>query len=287
MLPNHCRHVSVHKVNFDLTEQNIKNDLMGSKIYKGTNFLILNNKNDWSVVAIEKTPCRGLFWQVTGVNMVSEPEDTMYLEDPSVNVLNKNSMAQAARKHPGKVVIIKGAFEHVSFYQPETTVELLLLEVIPPEPAKLNTIVKYLLNLREFDMPIVYSEKIIDITEMLNDDDKTIYVLPCNASGFSSVKNIHYLDECPKLDEQDKNNITLVGCELSLRIFKELYDFEPKFINICPAKLAETYAIDKVVLTRCCKVKDFGKKGNIYMVPWGVTYDDLELVITKLLEHEK
>jgi hypothetical protein len=282
MLPSHCRHVSVHKVDYKLEPEIIKNKLKDSKIYKGTDYLILNKNNEWSIVKIEKTPRRGLFWQVSGVQVISEPKNTVFLEDNKVNVLNNNSMALAATKFPNKTVVVKGTFEHVSFYQPGPTVELFLLEVVPPHPPKLNTLVKNLLEYKSFEKPIITSEKIIDISEMLDDKDNKIHILPCNASGFDSDKNVCYLDECPKLDEIDKDNITLVGCELSLRIFKELYDFEPKFINICPAKLAEKYAQEKKVLVKCCKVNDFDKKGNIYMVPWGATYDNLELVFNEL-----
>ena len=124
MLPNHCRHVSLHKVKFDLTEEDIKNDLMGSKIYKGTDYLILNNRNDWSVVKIEKTPKKGLFWLVTGIRIISLPKDTVYLEDPEIDVLNKNMMGQIAKKKPNKLVVVKGAFEHVSFIKSVDFVEL-------------------------------------------------------------------------------------------------------------------------------------------------------------------
>ena len=289
MLPSHCRHVSVHKVGHDLTPEIIKKQLADSKVYKGTEYLVLNNNKAWSVVRVEKTPGRGLFWPVTGIQLISSPEDTVYLEDNTVNVLNLNSMAAAAQKFPGKTVVVMGAFEHVSFYQPEPVTELLVLDVVPPEPAKLISLVRDVLSYMSFDKPVITSEKVIDIAEMMEDVAGKVHILPCNASGFGGDDKVYYLDQCPDpkvMGEKDKTDAVLLGCSLSLRIFKELYGFEPEFKNICPADLALDHAKDRAVLVKCCNVKDFDRKGNIYMVPWGATYEDIEKAIQKILESE-
>lgn len=283
-MPEHCRHVSMRRVNYELIDNKLKSELIDSKIYKGTDFLILNRQNEWTVAKIEKTPRRGLFWRVTGVKIVSKPDETIYLNDSEVDVLNKNSMAQAAKAYPDKTVIIKGAFEHVSFFKPESVVELLVLEIIPPKPPKLNTLVKNILKIKSFSKPIIISEKIIDIGKMLRSDENSIFVLPCNASGLSADNKVWYLDEFPKINNDERKNITLVGCDLSLRIFKELYEFEPKFINICPTKLAEKYTKSDQVLMKCCKINAFERKGNLFLVPWGVTYSDLENVFKELVK---
>ena len=283
MIPDHCKNVSKHKVNFELTPEKINRQLLDSKIYKGTEFLILNNRNAWSVVRVEKTPRRGLFWKVTGVEIISKPEDTIYLEDTTIDVLNKNMMVQVADENPDKVVVVKGAFEHVSFVTPGPAIDLLILEVIPPEPPKLNSLVKNLLKIKSYSKPIRFTEKTVDITSFIENEKSEIIILPCNASGLKTDKNILHLDEKPELDPVDKNSMTLIGCDLSLRIFKELYNFEPRFINICPAKLANEFIKTSPVLVKCCQVKDYERRDNLFMVPWGATYENIELTLSKIV----
>jgi hypothetical protein len=72
-----------------------------------------------------------------------------------------------------------------------------------------------------------------------------------------------------------------------LRIFQELYEFEPRFIDICPAKFTNDYTETSPVLIKCCQVKDYERRGNLFMVPWGVTYNDLEVVLTKITDADE
>ena len=284
MMPEHCRHVSVRRVDYELTPDRIKAELLDSKIYKGTDYLILNNNINWSIARVGKTPGRGLFWLVTGVEVISSQDDTVFVEDSSVDVLNRNAMVAVAQNHPEKTVIVQGKFEHVSFIQFEEPLELVILEVVPPKPPKVITLVSDLLKFISLPRAIKIVEKVVDISSMLSDGETDTFVLPCKASGLSTNKKVLYLDENPKLDSDPEKNITLIGCDLSLRIFKEIYGFEPNFINICPAKLAEEYAKTQPVLIKCCAPKKFERRGNLLMVPWGATYSDLEDALRAFLK---
>jgi hypothetical protein len=285
MLPDHCRHVSIRKVDFKLDYPTIREQLMDSRIYKGTDFLILNNGAEYSIVRVGKTPRRGLFWLVTSVEMVSEPKDTVFESHSDVDVLNKNSMVVESQKHPGKTVVVKGKFEHVSFIIPEPVVELTVLEVIPPEPPKAIELTRELLKFRSFSKPILLNPVIVDIYRIIKADKQKTYLLPCHASETIEHENVEYLDEFPELKLDKEKKITLVGCDLSLRIFKDVYDFEPEFINICPAKLAEDLPKDKPILIKCCSAKKFEQKGNLYFVPWGATYDDINKALNAIIKN--
>ncbi len=285
MLPDHCRHVSLRKVKFELAQNVIEKELIGSKIYKGTDYLILNNGDDWCVSRIGKTPHRGLFWEITSVEMISNIENTVHHIDSEINVLNINSMAKVFDKFPGKTVVVKGKFEHVSFITPEPVLELIALDVIPPEPAKVVELVKVVLNYKSFAKPVKLFEKVIDIRSMFRPGQNEVFILPCNASGLEKEISIKFLDEFPDISKENKNKITIVGCELSLRIFKEVYGFSPKFINICPASLVDDIPKSQSVLFKCCKAKSFEHNENFYIVPWGATYEDIEKALEKFISH--
>ena len=286
MLPEHCRHVSIRKVNYELDLNVINEQLMGSKIYKGTDYLILNNGPEYCIVRVGKTPRRGLFWQVTSVEMVAGTTDTVFELVPDVDVLNKNSMAEVAQKHPEKTVVVKGKFEHLSFITPEPVIELTVFEVIPPEPPKVVELTRELLKFKSFSKPILIKPVVLDIHSIIKTDKQKKYLLPCHASEQIERENVMYLDDFPKLDVKDRQKVILVGCDLSLRIFKDIYSFEPEFVNICPTKLALDLPRDKPVLIKCCSAKKFDKKGNLLIVPWGATYNDIEEALSSLLENE-
>jgi hypothetical protein len=274
-------------VNYDLAFDIIKQNLLGSKIYKGTDYLILNKEDKYSIIRIGKTPRRGLFWEVTGVELISGVEDTVYYLDPEVDVLNKNSMGLLLGKFPDKAVVVQGKFEHVSFITPETVLELTVLEVIPPEPPKLITLTKDVLKFKSFSKPIIIKEKIVNIYDMFNDLEDQTVLLPCHASGSNINDQIQYLDNFPDLKFEDKEKITLAGCELSLRIFKDIYKFEPNFINTCPAKLAGNMIKDDYVLIKCCTAKKPERRGDLFVVPWGATYEDIENIINIFIEQSQ
>jgi hypothetical protein len=283
MIPEHCRHVSVHKVNYKLTVENIKKKLMDSNIYKGTEYLILNNNDAWCIVRIGKTPRKSLFWQVTGVDIISSPENTIFVSDSSVDVLNINAMSELSQKHAGKTVVVRGRFEHVSFVTPEDPIELVVFDVFPPEPVKLTTMAKEVLKYISLTKPIKIIEKTVDITTMIENCDTGTIVLPCQASDIKTDKKIIYLDGRPNIESETKSEITLIGCDLSLKIFRELYRFTPEFINICPIKLADEISKTESVVIKCCNAKSFERSGNLYTVPWGVTYKDLEEAFRELI----
>ncbi len=286
MMPEHCKHVGIHRVDFELTPGTIEQELLDTKIYKNTDYLLLNNGDAWAVVRIGKTPRPGLFWKIKSVDILSKPANTVYLSTPDVDVLNRQAMTCAAMEYPNKTVIVKGKFEHVSFIQPEEPIEVTVLEVIPPSPPKLVTLVNDILKFISLPKPIKIYEKIIDIESMLEDPSEKdhTYVFPCRASGMSADKRFVFLDERPDLDHEKKSDVTLIGCDLSLKIFLNIYGYKPQFINICPVQLANDISSTGPILTKCCTIKKFEAEGNLYKLPWGVTYRDLEDALKAIVE---
>jgi hypothetical protein len=272
MMPKHCKEVGVKEVDFQLTDDSIKKQLIGLKLYKRTRYLVLNNNDSWAVVELRKTDKRALFNEVIDLDIISLPEDTIFIDDPEIDVLNPTSLAELGLNNPDKTVVVKGKFEHISFVKDPEVIELNIIDLVPPHPSRLSELIENVISCGLIDFPIEIKVKIIDLNTMVADFQERPVVFPCFASGLKHGNKAYFLDKYPKLNEDEIENIVMVGCELSKRIFKELYGKSPEFINTCPKGHKEGIPPGSYILTRCCKVKEGYKiENNIALVPWGAT----------------
>lgn len=284
MMPKHCKEVGLKEVDYPLTEQEIKNHLMGRKFYTRTRYLVLTRGKEWAVADLKKRDIRALFREVVGVKVISLPKETVFIEEPKIDVLNPTSMTELAMDHPGKTVIIKGMYEHISFVNNPEFTELKVIDVVPPNPSKLSTLLSEVLSLNMIKVPMNIQIKVIDLNQLANNIDSKAVMFPCYCSGLQYGSRTLYLDKHPKLKKTDIEDITLIGCELSKRIFKELYGETPKFMNFCPKEHLDRSMKDQIILTRCCKVKEgYRLEGNTAIVPWGATHKEVIEAIEKLL----
>ncbi len=103
-------------------------------------------------------------------------------------------------------------------------------------------------------------------------------LFPCQASGLRSDRPIYYLDQVPSIDKE----VTLVGCDLSERIYRSLYRRDVPRIDMCPQELAPRDGRKRLV--KCCKIRDgFQIKGDLAIVPWGATVQEVADAINALL----
>ena len=284
MFPNHCKEVAVKRVDFSLTSEVIMENLKGKKAYKRTRFIALNNGEEWAVVRIEKDQEEEIFGTIINVDVLSLPHSTMYYEDNELNVLSPTMMAEKANEMGCETLIVKGKFEHVSFIHKENMQPLLVYEVVPPQPPKLVELVKSAIHVGNVKKPVKMMFNIMDLTELAKKSERDIIVFPCKASSLIDERKTLYLDELPELSQGESLKVALVGCDLSLRIFKEHYNFEPEFHNFCPQKWAEKESSETKAIVKCCQVKEghlFSK--NIAVVPWGATQREVEDAINHLL----
>jgi len=157
-----------------------------------------------------------------------------------------------------------------------------IIDVVPPWPSKLTDIFSGLREEEEKALAgVVPTFNLIDLRELAPVNRGIVF--PCRASGLRSMgPGICFLDEAPQLPE-DRNGFTLVGCNLSLKIFMEIYGFRPDFVNMCPRDFVKTHPAgdpDARRLTRCCRVKEGFEKfvsrsaGRTAVLPWGVTREE-------------
>ena len=81
-----------------------------------------------------------------------------------------------------------------------------------------------------------------------------------------------------------KHDVTLIGCHLSERIFRSLYNCDVPFINVCPADFTEGKG---KCIVKCCKVKEGHIiDGDVVKVPWGATIPEVIDAIRSLFLDE-
>jgi hypothetical protein len=120
----------------------------------------------------------------------------------------------------------------------------------------------------------------IDLTKLTSKIDSKYIMFPCRASELTSRKRHFFMDENPKLSGEELKHITLVGCRLSMNIFKSVYKRSPKFIDMCPKDLLSE---DEPTLTRCCMYEEPHVEGKVAYVPWGATTYDVHAALRKLV----
>lgn len=284
MFPEHCKEVSVKKVEFPLTDEEIRKNILGKLAYRRTKYLVLNNGDKWAVVRIKKPLTKELFSSIEEIEIISLPPTTKYLEERSIDVLSPTMMADKAKELGTETLIIKGKFEHVSFIHNEKPVPILVFEVVPPEPPKLVELAKKALYSGNIDKPVKMMPQVLDLNTIAEECKSQNIIFPCHASGLISDKRTFYLDQRPELTEEDLKDVYLIGCDLSLRIFKTLHNAEPKFFNFCLKKRIMDDLPEYAAITKCCKIKEGHERiGNIAIVPWGATLKEVEDALNDLL----
>ena len=269
-LPDHCKDVSLRHVDFPLTRENILSSFQGKVAYTRTDFMVLRNGEDTATVRVIKRGGKDLFRPIIDLEILSLPEDTVFIHDEGIDVLNMSQLARLVRENGGRTVVVSGMFSHVSFLKAERLLDLRVLDVVPPSPSKLSVLVERALSSGLVERPIVPSYVDVDIMEKERMVRTPGVIFPCRASGLSSEKRMFYLDETPTIDVES----TLIGCDLSRRIFQHIYRRPIESLDICPQNLAPRDGVPTIV--KCCKVKEGCViEGSVASVPWGATMMDV------------
>ncbi len=265
----HCKDVSMRDVDVPLDEDSI-GELMGSwTSYVRTDDLVLRNGDDYAVVELLKAPGNGLFRKVVGYRIVSLPGDTVFLDLPDLDVLNTPALAAVQAEYPGKAVVVRGMFSHINYIKDVVPQRLVVVDNVPPSPSKLGVLVRMALASGYVDHPIVPEDRIIDMADRLSEVGTDAVMFPCRVSNLSADIPYYFLDDAPEVDEE----VTLIGCHLSKRIYTALYGGDVPFINVCPADYVDP---SEKTIVKCCKVKTGHElDGNVVRVPWGATVPEV------------
>ena len=272
----HCKDVSMHDVDIPLDREHISELMRGWTAYVRTDDLVLRNGDSYAVVRLVKSLEPGLFRKVVDFEILSLPEETVYVEEPDMDVLNTPALAALQARHPGKAVVVRGMFSHINFIKDIEPLRLMVVDNVPPSPAKLGVLVDIALGSGFVDHPIVKEERIIDMAEKVSEVRTGAVMFPCRVSNLHADIPFCFLDDAP----EDPGDVTLIGCHLSQRIFRSLYDRDVPFVNVCPADFVEP-GVKTIV--KCCKVKQGHElDGDVVRVPWGATVPEVVDAINAL-----
>lgn len=266
----HCKDVSIKKVEVPLNTESIRQSMEKQKAYVRTEYLVLENNGEYAVIRLSKGDEEGLFQTVKDIEVISLPEDTIFIKDHSVDVLNSPAMALLQREHEGKTVVIEGMFSHINFVSGMNTYDLRVIDNIPPSPSKLRVLVDIALSSGYVDVPVVPHYVDVDMAERIEEVHTEGVMFPCRVSGLSAKMPVYFLDEAPKIEHE----VTLIGCGLSQRIYHSVYGKDVPFINVCPIDEIPDDNVKTIV--KCCKIKEGHlRNGNTVMVPWGATVPEI------------
>lgn len=278
IVPEHCREVGLKDVDFPLTAEDISESWKGKRIYYRTRFLILRNSDDHCVLRIQSEP-DGTLADVKDVEIISLPDETIWMDDPDIDVLSPSMLVQAALPYPGKTVVVKGSHEHVSFVKDPQAKVVRILDVVPPHPPKLVALVRTIVDSQALEMPVTVEEEIVDLAELAKDVTTDEIILPCKGD-MGTERKVHYLSESPQVEDA-----TLVGCELSRKVARELYGRDLPFVQMCPKRLAGE--VDTPTIVKCCELQSgYDIDGKLAIVPWGARIEDIVQAMRHLLEAE-
>lgn len=273
----HCKDVSVRDTAVPLTPAAISEMMNGWKAYKRSEYIVLRNNGEYAAVRIERDGSGELFQDVLSHEIVSLPADTVYHEDPELDVLNLPALVRVQMMHPGKAVVVCGMFSHINLIKGLEPLRLRVIDSVPPYPSKLGVLVDRALASGFVDHPIVAERIDLDMSEHLSRVSTEAVMFPCKVSGLSAGMPYYFLDEAPEL----RHEVTLIGCGLSKRIYETVYGESPRSIDICPMDHAPDDGVRTIV--KCCKIKDGHiRKGDTAVVPWGATVPEVVDAINDL-----
>ena len=284
MMPAHCKTVAYKRVGFALTCEEITRQLAGRKVFTRTDYFILENAGKFAVARVLKMRGIELFREVASVEVLSIPESTAMVRDPSCDVLDIHSMARKAVEHPEDTVVVLGAFEHISFIKGgKNPVRLRVHDFVPPHPSKTLRMVEEILRSGIVDTPLLVEPVMSDTLALVEGCRSDLVMFPCEAGKLEAGgRPVLYLDKTPPVDAHKR--VTVVGCPLSRRIFGQVYHREPdEFINVCPRELAgQDRGPGKLHIARCCDVHGVKVENGLAIVPYGASMRDMAEAIKAL-----
>jgi hypothetical protein len=277
------RGLSVQEVDYvDLTEEAVAGWLTGREVYRRTDFLLLSNRGQYALVAVEKASTNPLFSPVVEVRWLAGPDQVLMIDSPTTDVGSASALAAVAADHvrPGVLAYaVRGRFQHINFIWQPRPVVVSVTEVVPPCPAKLLAMAQHAVAFDEELPPIELQLDGVDLTDVARAHPADHYLLPCRGSGVEVAAEMSFLDTRPSR----RRDWLMLGCERSMQFHRHFYDDEPDRIDICPRQRPRTDP-DALTLSKCCLLeRGVEVSGTTAIVPWGANLDEVRAALRRLV----
>ena len=283
LVPSAYRQVSVADVDVPLAEAALHAHFEGRECYRRTRFIVAGHGGQHALVEVELADRRPLFSPAVEVTVLALPGETVYLHRPDIDTGVPSQLARVARDHPAaRCVVVEGRYHHVSFLLDPDPIVVHVLEVVPPEPAKLLDQAQRVLDLAEDLPPMLLVPDLVDLDGLAPPGREVL--LPCRGSGVALDGAVtHYLDQRPA-----RQPWFLVGCARSREIHRWCYGDDAPNVDVCPRTLATQRPSHAALLTKCCLLEDdievAAEAGGApqAVVPWGASLDQVRDALRSL-----
>jgi hypothetical protein len=280
LVPSQYRNVSVADVPVALDEESLRAHLLSRPVYRRTRYMVARRGEATAVVEVSKESELPLFARVTGISVISRPDETAFVDAPETDTAVPTQMALvAARQAPGaRCVVVRGRYGHVSFILEPAPIRIGVVEVVPPWPPKLADQLSRVLELAEDLPPVELVPLLVNLDALAATRPAEHYLFPCRAgeptAGESArvAGSVSYLDEIP-----ERAPWTLVGCARSKSIHDFFYGDHVPMIDMCPRRLAGERLGSMPVITKCCLLEDrVAEEAGLVVVPWGASLAQIQ-----------
>ena len=143
-------------VDVPLGPEDLRDHFVGREAYRRTEYIVARHGGEVAVLRVRKASNGPLFSPITDVEVLAGPDESVEVLAPQIDTGVPSQLARAAADMaPGaRCVVVCGRYEHVNFILEPSPIPLRIVEVVPPEPAKLVDQVARVLDLVE-DLPPV------------------------------------------------------------------------------------------------------------------------------------
>jgi hypothetical protein len=277
-VPRQYREVSVASVSFPLTSEGLTAHFLGREVYKRTRYVVVRRLSATAIVSVETAPGSQVMTPVLGVAVIARPDECTFIEAPDTDTGVPSALAAAAlgARSRARAIVVEGRYHHINFILDPAPLDLRVVDVVPPAPAKLVDQVARVLAVAEDLPPVTVIPDVVDLVAVAGSTPAVRYLLPCRGSGFGG--DVSFLDERPP-----RQDWTLIGCARSRELHRWFYGDLPPVVDMCPRALAaappRAFSAGAapagghvVTLTKCCLLEDrIDVTGDTVVVPWGAS----------------
>jgi hypothetical protein len=282
--------VSVQHWTEPLEEGPVKEVLLSREGYRRTEFIVLRRDDDaTALVRIDCASREALFNPITAVEWLAGPDDCTYVVCPDVDTANATALAEVALSAGSPTVcVVEGRYQHVNFIVRASPLEVRLVDVVPPGPARLLDLARQAIAIDEDLPPVRLVPDLLDVRTLAgggsNDprgsgvSPERHYLLPCQGSGVDLPGTVDYLDQRPA-----RADWTLVGCERSRQLHRWFYGDEPdRQVELCPDRLTPADTGARTLLRCCLLERGIRVEGQRAVVPWGTSLSEVQSALRAL-----